>query len=65
MLGLKRAKAQHASILSYFEALSAMLYAAVFLHERITLTFLTGVVLIIAGSVIILYFRKEKKSAEF
>lgn len=64
MLGLRRAKAQHASILSYFEALFAMLYAALFLHDRMTPAFFAGVALVIAGSVIILSFRKEESTSE-
>lgn len=60
MIGLRKVKAQHAGILSYFEALFAMMFAALFLHERITPVFLAGVVLIIAGGALIMVFNKKE-----
>ncbi|KJS66139.1 MAG: hypothetical protein JL50_12665 [Peptococcaceae bacterium BICA1-7] len=63
MIGLRKVKAQHGAILCYFEALFAMLFAALFLHERITPVFLAGAVLIIGGGLIIALKRKERSSA--
>ena len=54
MVGLRSVKAQHASILSYFEALFAMMFAVLFLNERMTAGFLSGVGLIIAGGFLII-----------
>ena len=53
MVGLRKVKAQHASILSYSEALFAVLLSMAFLHESITLNVVIGGLLIFAGGVII------------
>lgn len=59
MVGLRKVKAQHASILSYSEALFAMLFSMVFLQESLTLNVVIGGLLIFVGGVIIV--RKGKK----
>lgn len=63
MIGLRKVKAQHAGILSYFEALFSMLFAGLLLHERMTPAFLAGVVLIIAGGALIALKGKEDPAA--
>lgn len=63
MIGLRRVKAQHAGILSYFEALFSMLFAGLFLHERMTPAFLAGVVLIIAGGALIIALKGKEDPA--
>lgn len=64
MIGLGRIKAQHASILLYSEVLFGMLYAVLFLNEPMTPVFLTGVFLIIAGCLLILFYRREEVSSD-
>jgi len=64
MIGLRGVKAQHASILSYFEALFSIVFAALFLHEAITLTFLAGVVLIIAGGAVVVSIKAKEESVK-
>lgn len=61
MIGLRKVKAQHASILSYSEALFAMLFATVFLNEKITVHILVGAFLIISGGLIIMKKNAQKE----
>jgi drug/metabolite transporter (DMT)-like permease len=60
MIGLRKVKAQHGSILCYFEALFAMLFAALFLQERMTPAFGAGTALIILGGGLIVACREKK-----
>lgn len=52
-LGLKKIKAQHSGILTYFEPLAATVLAALFLYEGITWGSLIGGILIIMGGLLI------------
>lgn len=53
MYGLRKVKAQHASILSFLEFLFASLFAALFLNEKFTLSLVIGSILIIIGGIIV------------
>lgn len=62
MIGLRKVKAQHASILSFLEFLFASLFAALFLNEQFTLSLTLGSVLIIIGGIIVV--SKKRKQLE-
>lgn len=57
--GLRRVKAHHASILSYFEALFATIFATIFLHEQLTPSLLLGGIIIIAGGILTISSKSE------
>ena len=60
MIGLSRVKTQHASILLYFEVVFATVFAFFLLHEQMTPAFLTGIVMVVAGCALILFYRREE-----
>lgn len=62
-LGLRKIKAQHASILTYIEPLAATGLAALFLYEPITWGSLVGGALIIAGGIIIVFKKPQPQKA--
>lgn len=54
MTGLRKVKAQYGSIISYSEILFAVFFAALFLHERVTVNVAIGGILIVAGGLLIM-----------
>lgn len=50
-LGLRSTKAQHASILTYIDPFSAIVLAALFLHEPLTIYSVAGGLMIMVGGV--------------
>ncbi|SMB92326.1 EamA domain-containing membrane protein RarD [Desulfonispora thiosulfatigenes DSM 11270] len=61
MVGLRKVKAQHASILSFLEFLFASLFAALFLNEQFTFSLILGSILIIIGGIIVVIKKSESK----
>lgn len=51
--GLRHVRADHAGILMYAEPVSAVLFAALFLHEPLTASTLLGGMMVVAGGVIV------------
>jgi len=51
--GLRRVRADHAAVLTYAEAVSAVVFSAVFLHEPITAFTVAGGALVIAGGAMV------------
>lgn len=62
MIGLRKVKAQHASILSFLEFLFASLFAALFLNEQFTLSLVLGSALIIIGGIIVVSKKRSKQA---
>ncbi|MBN2248610.1 MAG: DMT family transporter [Coriobacteriia bacterium] len=51
--GLRRVRADHAGILMYAEPVSAVIFAALFLHEPLTASIFVGGMMVVAGGVIV------------
>ena len=64
MVGYRSIKAQHASILSYLEALFATLLATFFLHEHISMNIVVGGLLILIGGIVLTRVSKKDKGTE-
>lgn len=47
--GLRRVRTDHAAILTYMEPVSAVIFAAAFLSERLTVTTIAGGILVVGG----------------
>lgn len=60
MIGLRKVSAQHASILSYLEVLSASMLAVIFLQERIGYKLIMGSILVICGGLLVIFDKKEQ-----
>lgn len=54
MTGLRNVKAQHASILSYLEALFAAIFASLFLGEHLAMNMALGGILILVGGIVVM-----------
>ena len=51
--GLRRVRADHAAILTYVEPVSAVVFAALFLGESLTLPTIVGGALVVGGGVMV------------
>ncbi|MDY0340854.1 MAG: DMT family transporter [Coriobacteriia bacterium] len=55
--GLRRVRADHAAILTYAEPVSAVVFAALFLHEPLTVRTVLGGMMVVLGGVIVARLR--------